>query len=331
MGGPFLFILLALVSFLPWHILCLITDTPAICNSHRIANSKRQEVGKGFSTYTIDYLPGIYLLKNIFMETNVNYTLITGGTSGIGYELAKVFANNGHNLIIVARDENNLAQTARELKPLGVDVITISKDLFLRDSPFELYDDIKERGLVVDILVNEAGQGQFGEFAETDIYRELDIIQLNICSLVVLTKLFMKDMLQRGRGRIMNLSSIASKAPGPFQSVYHGTKAFVQSFTEAVRNEVKDTGVTLTALLPGATDTDFFNKAEMEESKIVQDGKLDDPVKVAKDGYEALMRGDDMIISGFKNKMNVAMSNMMPDKAAAESMHKKQAPVNEKK
>jgi short-subunit dehydrogenase len=264
------------------------------------------------------------------MEEKI-YTLITGGTKGIGYELAKIFAYNGHNLILVARDKNNLNQTALELKALGVEVITISKDLFIKESPFELFDDVKERGLIVDILVNDAGQGQYGEFAETDIYRELDIIQLNISSLVVLTKLFMQEMLQRGAGKILNLSSIASKAPGPWQSVYHGTKAFVQSFTEAVRNETKDSGVTLTALLPGATDTEFFKTAEMEESKIVKDGKLDDPVKVAKDGYEALMRGDDMVISGFMNKVNVAMSNMMPDSAAAESMNKKQAPAKEKK
>jgi short-subunit dehydrogenase len=265
------------------------------------------------------------------MEMNRTYTLITGGTSGIGFELARIFANNGHNLIIVARDESELSRIYREFTPLGVEVITISKDLFGKESAFELYNEVKEKGLTVDILVNDAGQGQYGEFAETDIYRELDIIQLNICSLVVLTKLFLKDMLQRGDGKILNLSSIASKAPGPLQSVYHGTKAFVQSFTEAVRNEVKDTGVTLTALLPGATDTDFFHKAEMEEAKIVQDGKLDDPVKVAKDGYEALMRGDDMVVSGFKNKMNVAMSNILPDDAVAENMHKKQAPVNKKK
>lgn len=265
------------------------------------------------------------------MESNATYTLITGGTAGIGYELAKVFAKNGHNLIIVARDQAELAQAARDLQPMGVEVITISKDLFLKEAAFELYDEVKKIGWTVDILVNNAGQGQYGQFAETNINRELDIIQLNICSLVVLTKLFLKDMLARGEGRIMNLSSIASKAPGPWQSVYHGTKAFVQSFTEAVRSEVKDTGVTLTALLPGATDTDFFRKAEMEESKIVQEGKLDDPVKVAEDGYEALMRGDDMVISGFKNKVDVAMSNIMPDKAAAENMNKKQAPANEKR
>ena len=120
-------------------------------------------------------------------------------------------------------------------------------------------------------------------------------------------------MTARGDGKILNVSSIASKIPGPYQSVYHGTKAFVHSFTEAIRSEVKDSGVTITALLPGATDTDFFNKADMLEAKIVQEGKLDDPAKVAKDGYDALMRGDDKVISGFKNKMQVAMSNVMPD------------------
>jgi short-subunit dehydrogenase len=264
------------------------------------------------------------------METK-QYTLITGGTSGIGFELAKIFAYNGYNLIIVARNENELARAYQEFTLIGVEVVTIPKDLFKKESAFELYDEIKERGLIVEILVNNAGQGQYGEFAETDIYRELDIIQLNICSLVVLTKLFLQDMLKRGNGKILNLSSVASKAPGPLQSVYHGTKAFVQSFTEAVRNEVKNTGVTLTALLPGATDTDFFNKAHMQEAKMVVEGELDDPVKVAKAGYEALMRGDDMVIPGFRNKMNVAMSNLLPDDVAAENMHKKQAPTNEKK
>jgi uncharacterized protein len=274
---------------------------------------------------------GYFFTQKHFMETNKMYTLITGGTSGIGFELAKIFAYNGHDLIIVARDENELNHAHQEFTLIGVDVVTISKDLFLKESPFEVYNEVKEKGLSVEILVNNAGQGQYGEFAETDIYRELDIIQLNICSLVVLTKLFLRDMLQRGEGKILNLSSITSKAPGPLQSVYHATKAFVQSFTEAVRNEVKHTGVTLTALLPGATDTDFFNKAQMLESKIVTEGVLDDPVKVAKDGYEALMRGDDMVVSGLRNKMNVVMSNILPDAKVAENMHKKQAPVNKQK
>ena len=264
------------------------------------------------------------------MTQHTQYTLITGGTMGIGYELAKQFAEHGHHLILVARHANDLQRVKQELEGANVDVVTIVKDLFLPDSPFELYDEVKRQGLTVDILVNNAGQGQYGEFADTDINRELDIIQLNISSLVVLTKRFMQDMLARGEGKIMNLSSIASKAPGPWQSVYHGTKAFVQSFTEAVRNEVKDKGIIVSALLPGATDTDFFNKADMLESKIVVEGKLADAAKVAKDGYEALMSGDDMVVSGMMNKINVAMSNVLPDAIAAAQMNKQQKPVTEK-
>ena len=264
------------------------------------------------------------------METQ-QYTLITGGTMGIGLELAKIFAANNHNLIIVARNESELSEAKAQLSGNGIDVITIVKDLFEPEAPFELYNDITNRNISVDILVNNAGQGQYGLFKDTDIRRELSIIQLNIASLVALTKLFLGEMLTRGNGKILNLSSIASKTPGPWQSVYHGTKAFVQSFTEAIRSELKDTGVTVTALLPGATDTDFFNKAEMNDSKAVQDkDKLDDPAKVAKDGYEALMKGDDMVISGFKNKMVVGMSNMMPDHVDADNMKKKQKPVTEK-
>lgn len=136
-------------------------------------------------------------------------------------------------------------------------------------------------------------------------------------------------MLAMGEGRILNLSSIASKSPGPWQSVYHGTKAFVQSFSESVREEVKDKGVVVTALLPGATDTDFFHKANMENSKIVQDeSKLSDPADVAKDGYEALMRGDDMIVSGLKNKVQVAMGAITPDSVNAKKMGKQQEPVD---
>lgn len=265
------------------------------------------------------------------MAQEKKYTLITGGTMGIGYALAKQFAEHGHHLVLVARHESDLQNVKEELEGAGIDVITIAKDLFIPESSFELYNEVKQKGLTVDILVNNAGQGQFGEFADTDINRELDIIQLNISSLVVLTKRFLQDMLSRRDGRILNVSSIASKAPGPWQSVYHGTKAFVQSFTEAVRNEVKDQGVIVTALLPGATDTDFFNKAGMQRSKIVAEGKLADAAGVAKDGYDALMSGDDMVVSGMMNKINVAMSNILPDSIVAAQMNKKQQPVTEKK
>jgi uncharacterized protein len=266
------------------------------------------------------------------MKLTSNYTLITGGTVGIGYELAKVFAEHEHNLIIVARDEGELANVKNELSAKGVDVITIAKDLFHPEAPFEIYEEITREGITVNILVNNAAQGEYGLFADTDIRRELSIVQLNIGSLIALTKLFLQDMLDRGEGKILNVSSIASKAPGPWQSVYHGTKAFVQSFTEALRSEVKDQNITVTALLPGVTDTDFFNKAGMQDSKAVQDkDKMADPAVVAKDGFNALMKGDDMVVSGFMNKVNVAMSNIMPDSKAADMMKKMQEPVTENK
>lgn len=260
--------------------------------------------------------------------TENEYALVTGGTSGIGYELAKLLAADGYNLILVARTAEDLNRVADEFITLyGVHVVTLEKDLFDIKNAFALHDEIRARNLHVSILVNDAGQGHYGEFVETDLQKELDIIQLNISSLVVITKLFLQDMVARGEGKIMNLSSVASKLPGPWQSVYHGTKAFVQSFTEAIRSEVKDSGVIVTALLPGATDTDFFNKAEMNASKVVQSGDLAPADAVARDGYKALMEGDDMVISGTMNKIQVAIANVTPDATVADKMKKQQGPA----
>jgi short-subunit dehydrogenase len=273
-----------------------------------------------------------YSLNIFTMTTSKKHVLITGATQGIGLELAKLFAKDGYHIVAVARSQEELAQTAADLqKEFGTEVHTYSKDLFDPENAFALYDEIKQRGLKIDVLVNNAGHGHYGEFVDTDLRMELKIIQLNIQSLVVLTKLYLKDMVARGEGKILNLSSIAGKSPGPWQSVYHGTKAFVQSFTEAIRYEVKDKGVTVTALLPGATDTDFFRKAGMEGSKIYEEGKLADPAKVAKDGYEALMAGDDMVVSGLKNKVQVAMGAVTPDEKAAAKMAKQQEPADHKK
>jgi short-subunit dehydrogenase len=260
------------------------------------------------------------------------FALITGATSGIGLELAKLFAQDKYNLVLVARSEGELQQTASMLQSqYGVEVTPISKDLFKRESPFELYDEVKSRGITIDVLVNDAGQGQYGEFTETDIYRELDIIQLNIAAYVVLTKCFLKDMVARNEGKILNVSSIGGEMPGPLQSVYHATKAFVTSFTEAVNNEIKDTQVTMTVLLPGVTDTDFFHKAQQEEAKGVQDkSSMSDPAEVAKDGYKALMAGDDKVISGLKNKAMVAASQVTPDSMVAAGMHKMMEPESKK-
>lgn len=259
------------------------------------------------------------------------YTLITGATSGIGYELAKLFAADGYNLVIVARDEQELENKAVELKTQGIDVRYIAKDLFDTGNAFAVYEEVKALGIPIEILVNDAGQGVYGLFSETDIDRELDIIDLNVSSLVILTKLFLRDMLTRNSGKILNVASIASKSPGPWQSVYHATKAFVLSFTEAIREELKDTGISVTALMPGVTDTDFFNKADMLESKAIQDkSAMADPADVARDGYDALMAGKDKVVSGLKNKVQVAMGNLMPDSALAHQMGEQQKPVGNK-
>ncbi|HET7896132.1 MAG TPA: SDR family oxidoreductase [Flavisolibacter sp.] len=263
--------------------------------------------------------------------TNNRYALITGATSGIGYELAKLFAGDGYNLVIVARSEEELQQKQSEFsQQYGIDVIPIAKDLFQPNAPFELYDEVKQKNIVVDVLVNDAGQGQYGLFVEQDIHRLLELIQLNVISLTVLTHRFLKDMVARNEGKILQLGSIASQLPGPWQAVYHATKAYVLSFTEALISELKDSAVTLTVLQPGATDTDFFNKADMQNSKIM-DTKLSDPAQVAKDGYEALMSGDDKIVSGMKNKVMVGMSNVMPESTVADQMNKMQQPRDKDK
>lgn len=264
-------------------------------------------------------------------ENNSKYALITGATMGIGYELAKIFAEEGYNLIAVARSQQDLDRIAQDFKQqYGVEVVPMATDLFDPAAAFRLYDDVKAKGLTVDVLVNNAGQGQYGLFVESDIERQLDIIQLNVASFTVLTHAFLKDMVARNDGKILQLASVASETPGPYHAVYHATKAYVLSLTEALISELKDTNVTLTALQPGATDTDFFNKADMQDSKAVQDkSKLSDPEKVAKDGYDALMKGDDKVVSGLKNKIMTALGNIIPDTMQAEQMKKQQAPVSE--
>ncbi len=266
-------------------------------------------------------------------EVNKNaYTLITGGTTGIGRELANVFAKNGHNLILVARTESDLAQVAGEVQAeFGVQVETISKDLFGEKAATEVYEEVQQRGWEVDVLVNDAGQGTYGFFTETPLEDQLRIVHLNIVSLVRLTYHFLKDMQARGTGKILQLGSVVSEIPAPYQAVYGGTKAFVLNFTEALISELKEQspGITITTLQPGATDTDFFNKAGAQDSKIVADkSSLSDPADVAKDGYEALMAGDDKVVSGMKNKAQVAMGNMMPDTVLADQLKKQSEPVD---
>lgn len=255
--------------------------------------------------------------------------LITGATSGIGRELAKLFAQDKYNLVIVARSQDELTQTANELQQqYGVQVKTIAKDLFQRQAPFEVYDEVKAQGIQIEALVNDAGQGQYGQFTTTDINRELDIIQLNIGAYVTLTKLYLQEMVARQSGKILQVSSLGAEIPGPLQAVYHGTKAFVTSFTEAVREETKDSGVTITILEPGVTDTDFFHKADMERAKLVAEGPRANPADVAKDGYEALLAGKDKVVSGLMNKVQAVIGNVLPDSTVAAILHKEAEPVD---
>lgn len=264
------------------------------------------------------------------MATTSKTALITGGTSGIGRELANCFAQDKYNLIIVARDAQELSQTAQELQQqYGIEVTTIAKDLFEREAPFEVYDEIKASGKQVDVLVNDAGQGQYGTFDTTDIRRELDIVQLNIGAYLVFTKLYLQEMKARNEGKILLVGSIAGELPGPLQAVYHGTKAFVNSFTESIQEENKDSHVTITNLLPGLTDTDFFEKADMTRAKnVAEKSGMAPAADVAKDGYKALMAGEKRVISGFMNKVQVTASNVLPDGLIAAKVHNESQPID---
>lgn len=262
------------------------------------------------------------------METKNRHALVTGGTSGIGYELAKLFALEGYNLILVARNRETLEASAAEMQELNphIHVHVIATDLFKDGAAQEIYDTTSSMGITVDVLVNDAGQGEYGEFAKTDLARELDIIHLNVVSLVSLTKFYLRDMLMRNDGKILQLASSISKVPSPLLSVYAATKAFVLSFTEALIEEIKDTNVSVTALQPNATDTDFFHKARAENSKIYRDGSMYSPEEVAKAGFDGLMKGESIVLPGLKNKFQEAMNTITPDSVIAKNMAEQNKP-----
>jgi uncharacterized protein len=255
--------------------------------------------------------------------------LITGASSGIGLELAKCFAADGHDVILVSRSEIELNKIARDLEQQhGIRATVIAKDLFDENAPRQVYDEVRSRGIEVNYLVNDAGQGVYGKFAETDLDKELAIVHLNVCSLLVLTKLYLKDMLGRNEGRILQLASVVSKTPAPYSAVYSGTKAFIYNFTQGVIAELEGTNVTMTALRPGATATDFFRKEGAEDMTAVQEGSMADPAKVARDGYEALMAGESSIVSGIKNKIKDQLGDLMPDTVRTQQSKKEHQPVD---
>jgi short-subunit dehydrogenase len=251
--------------------------------------------------------------------------LITGATSGIGYELARVFAQEGFDLVLVARSEEDLERCAREFRDEGARVSTLPVNLSIADAAEEIYAWTLSENVRVDILVNNAGQGEFSAFLDTDLGRHLEIIQVNLVSLTALSHLFGREMVARGDGRILQLASVVSKMPSPLLAVYGATKAYVHSLSHALANEWKGTGVTVTALLPGATDTGFFGNAGDVHWEEHRDG-LADPAQVARDGYEALMAGKTSVVSGLANKARDALTHALPDDTLAEMMRKQNAP-----
>lgn len=254
--------------------------------------------------------------------------LITGATSGIGFELAKRFAEEGYNLILVARNMENLKQTAADIKSSAGLVTThlIAADLFEKDAASDIYNRTQELGLTVDVLVNNAGQGEWGLFTDTALTREIDIIQLNIVSLVSLTKYYLKEMVERNDGKILLLASSISKVPSPYMAIYAATKSFVLTFAEGIAEEVAETGVTITALQPDATDTDFFHKAKAENSVVYRETSLVDPKEVAVAAFKGLMNNEQVIVPGISNKLQKAMNTIMPDTTIASNMKQQMKP-----
>lgn len=254
--------------------------------------------------------------------------VVTGASSGIGFELARVFAEEGFDLLIAAEDEG-IQPAGRDLEGAGGSVEAFKVDLATPHGVQELRSRIEGTGRPVEALALNAGRGAGGAFAsETELADELEIIDLNCRSTVHLAKLLLPAMIARERGRILFTSSVASTMPGPFQAVYNASKSFVQSFALALRNELKDSGVTVTSLMPGPTDTEFFVVAEMDaegkNTKVSTDQK-DDPEEVARQGFEALMAGEERVVGGsWKNKAQVAAGRFVPDALKAE-MHRKMA------
>jgi short-subunit dehydrogenase len=249
------------------------------------------------------------------MDSKVQTALITGGSGGIGYELAKLFARDHYNLVLVARSSDKLNQVAGELQSqFGVGVKTVALDLGAAPAPQFLFDQLRREGIAVDVLVNNAGFGAFGEFATMAEGEVLGQIQLNVTALTYLTRLFLPSMLSRGSGKVMNVASTAAFQPGPLMAVYYATKAYVLSFSEALANEVAGSGVVVSCFCPGATETGFAKRAGTEDSRIFKKLGAMNVEAVARDGYRGLMAGRTVVISGVRNWMVAESVRFAPRK-----------------
>ena len=249
--------------------------------------------------------------------TERQFAVVTGASSGIGYELAKQFAKNGFDLLVTAEDKG-IFEIVSILEDAGAKVSVHQADLAKREGVESLYQAIRNENRDVDAIAINAGVGVGGDFVrETDLEAELNLINLNVISSVHLAKLVLKDMVRAGKGRVLFSSSIAATMPGTFEAIYGASKAFIQSFALAVRNEIKDTGVTITSLMPGPTETEFFHRAGMDDTRVGVSEK-DHPEDVAKDGFEALMAGKEYVVAGsLTNKILTAANKVVPESAKA--------------
>ena len=255
-------------------------------------------------------------------ETSRPLAIVTGASSGIGLELAKLAVDQGYDLIIAA-DEPEIHDAAVALESGGREVRAVQADLATMEGVDQLYDAARELGRPVEILIANAGRGLGHAFLDQDFDEARRVVDTNIVGTIYLVQKVGRDMRAANQGKILLTGSIAGFMPGSFQAVYNGTKAFVNSFAFALRNELKDTDVTVTCLMPGATETRFFERADMLDTKVGQQEK-DDPADVAKTGWDAMMRGDGDIVSGLKNKIQSAVANVTPAGMLAEQ-HRKMA------
>ena len=239
--------------------------------------------------------------------------LVTGATSGIGYEFAKLLAKDGHDLVLAARRQERLEAVAEELRTgYGHRVEIVAVDLARDDGAGKVFQAVDDAGLAVDILINNAGYAVYGPFKDTDLDLELQMMHVNMLTLTTLTKRVLPLMLGRRSGRILNVASTAAFLPGPLMAVYYATKAYVLSFSEAIAEELRDSGVTVTALCPGPTATGFQHRAAMEESKLVKDREIMDAAAVAQIGYEGMMQGKSIVIPGLRNKLTTEAPRVLP-------------------
>jgi len=256
--------------------------------------------------------------------------IVTGASSGIGYNLAKVFVENGFDVVINSAGER-LDSAEGDLQDLGANVTSIRADLATYDGVKQFWAEVEKLGRPVDAAAINAGVGVGGLFAETDLDKEINLVRLNVESVVHLSKYVVQHMVARKQGRILITSSIAGEMVAPREAVYAASKAFDLSFAKSLRAELEDTGVTVTALQPGPTDTDFFHRAGMDNTKVGSEGKKDmQPYDVAKEGFEAMMKGEKHVYTGWKTKVEVATANITPDAVKA-AMHEKMAKPKDEK